>query len=891
MSAQQFRAVDKDILLKSLDRISNRTFLESLVGMLTEETCLPVARIQNLSGGWPADAWAHGQDYVLREGWNGYFCLGSHRRGNPQPRRHDSAHALHIIMCDDIGTKVQRDQLRLEPTYEIETSPGNYQFGFRLTESLYDMDLADRIGKAIIRAGLSDPGAGGLPSRYARLPQCWNSKHNPPFRCRLRALKPELSYTVRELVDGLGLELDPPKAERKPAENVTRPIPSEIGPYIRKAVEDECKAVASAPVGQRNAQLNQSSFSLGRYVGGGEISKEEAVQHLHQAAAACGLDESEADKTIASGLRAGVQEPRQAPGVSDWGPRGCQQIFVNKDDSKSQTARELFPRVPYPWSTLPTSISASLQQLARSCATSSSALPGQVLCMIAAAVGRKFAVSPKESWVEPLIFWCAVILASGGGKTGPMNSLAKVFRDLQAKEHERAQKETQEWDLLLPKDRKGQVPPMKPRGYFTTNMTLEGLHADLDGHPTGGIVVLLSELSALVNGQGEYKAGKGTDRESWLCLHDGNAARMARKSGSAMIHGGRVQVCGGIQPAIFGKQFAGQDGTFLQDGTIFRFLLVYEPSTHYPLTAESWTRENSEAWEQALLRAFQWADSHEPVTAILSQEAQRRFLDWRNDIDAMREELPLQFQGFLPKAYGYALRLAGGLYLLDRFSRGLEPGSVLHLDDINRGILAVEYFLGQALDALRLIGSPDASAPNEVSCRTIVLASVLDQFRDQTDNGRLAVGFIRERYNEQVQPEEQIKTPHAMGSLLRACGLRPGPGKYDANGRRAVSCLVWSEKIENFIEQSLRSLNCLQIQTGKGLSVADIEKSKSELSANGRAVQGGLQTLQTLKIQSLHPGSLDASALTDNSDNSDIVHGKSEKTGLADDDAVVEVEI
>ncbi|NCC05465.1 MAG: hypothetical protein EOM37_15835, partial [Proteobacteria bacterium] len=63
----QQSSIDREVLSKSLDGISNRTFLESLVGMLTEDTCLPVARIQNLSGGWPADAWVHGQDYVLRE--------------------------------------------------------------------------------------------------------------------------------------------------------------------------------------------------------------------------------------------------------------------------------------------------------------------------------------------------------------------------------------------------------------------------------------------------------------------------------------------------------------------------------------------------------------------------------------------------------------------------------------------------------------------------------------------------------------------------------------------------------------------------------------------------------------------------------------------------------
>jgi hypothetical protein len=310
--------LDREVLSKSLDGISNRTFLESLVGMLAEDTCIPVASNNDLAD-WTSKSWVPGQELVLPEGWNGYFCLGSHRRGNPQPRTKASAQALHIIMCDDIGTKVPRDHIGPEPTYEIETSPGNSQFGFLLSEPLYDMDLADRIGKAITRDKFSDPGAGGLPTRYARLPQGWNSKHNPPFRCRLRAFKPELSYTVQEIIDGLGLVLDPPKAERKAAENVKREVPSKIDPYVRKAIETELQELAAMPPDSgRNVKLNRVAFIHGQFVAGGEIDKDFAVHELQQAAAACGLDESEAAKTIESGLSAGMQEPRQAPGESDW---------------------------------------------------------------------------------------------------------------------------------------------------------------------------------------------------------------------------------------------------------------------------------------------------------------------------------------------------------------------------------------------------------------------------------------------------------------------------------------------------------------------------------------------------------------------------------------------
>lgn len=319
--------------------ITNGIFIDTLFGKLPADACVPVASIKDVSApGWPADSFVNGQEFTVRHGWNSYYCLGIHRKGDPQPRRKESCLGLCMVMLDDVGTKADRDKINLTPTYAIETSSGNFQLGYRLTVRVTDMGLIDRLGKAIIRKGLSDPGAGGLGTRYARLPQCWNSKSNPPFQCRLTEWNPEIAYSPQELIDGLGLELDPPKPERKAADPIKRQSLSEIDPYVRKALEDECASVASAPEGQRNAQLNQSSFAIGQFVGGGELDEQEAVNALQQAAAACGLGETEADKTIRSGLTAGMAEPRQAPGESDWNPDGGQR--AGKNAAKRAHAQE-----------------------------------------------------------------------------------------------------------------------------------------------------------------------------------------------------------------------------------------------------------------------------------------------------------------------------------------------------------------------------------------------------------------------------------------------------------------------------------------------------------------------------------------------------------------------
>lgn len=95
------------------------------------------------------------------------------------------------------------------------------------------------------------------------------------------------------------------------------------------------------------------------------------------------------------------------------------------------TAKEEYPRKPFPWSVLPESIAASLQQLARSCATSATSLPGAAIAIFASTIGNTVNVYPKKSWHEPLIFWCGDIRPSGEGKTPPPRALMHVLYEAQ----------------------------------------------------------------------------------------------------------------------------------------------------------------------------------------------------------------------------------------------------------------------------------------------------------------------------------------------------------------------------------------------------------------------------------------------------------------------------
>lgn len=54
----------------------------------------------------------------------------------------------------------------------------------------------------------------------------------------------------------------------------------------------------------------------------------------------------------------------------------------------------------------------------------------------------------------------------------------------------------------------------------------------------------------------------------------------------------------------------------------------------------------------------------------MSTEAQDCYFQWRNTLDLLRPDLPAPFGGFLPKAFGYAARLAGVIHAMTALHSG-----------------------------------------------------------------------------------------------------------------------------------------------------------------------------------------------------------------------------
>lgn len=173
-------------------------------------------------GGWFAQAGSAVEDVCLPDR-NTYVNCASFRpddNGKLAARKEQAA-AYHMLVLDDVGSKVDRALLGdIVPTWDVETSPGNHQVGFKLNPPLRDAAEVDRFQQRIAAAGLTDKGALGI-ARWVRLPNGINgkpkyAKDGKPFQCRLKVWRPANAFSAAELLNSLAPG-QPVAAPNKPA--------------------------------------------------------------------------------------------------------------------------------------------------------------------------------------------------------------------------------------------------------------------------------------------------------------------------------------------------------------------------------------------------------------------------------------------------------------------------------------------------------------------------------------------------------------------------------------------------------------------------------------------------------------------------------------------------
>jgi len=185
---------------------------------------------------------------------------------------------------------------------------------------------------------------------------------------------------------------------------------------------------------------------------------------------------------------------------------------------------------------------------------------------------------------------------------------------------------------------------------------------------------------------------------------------------------------------------------------------------------------------------------------MFSRDAYSRFKDWRNNLMALELDMPVQFRGYLPKAVSYAARLSGILHVLHEISRGKNIDStILEIEDVNRGIDLVMYYLGQAVDAMMsLTGRAVEAIPYDATPQLISLCKVLQRLGPSAPQGKLPISDIATELDK-VMPSEQKLSPRGLGTYLRSLGLDT-TGRIRVGDRAGICALEYNDKVINLLK-------------------------------------------------------------------------------------------
>lgn len=184
--------------------IDNETFLQAVFGDLPEDetiaVCMFAGKPENQQY-WTAQK---AEDAPLDQRLNAFFCVSSVEKQKLINRRKKSLKACFVIPLDDIGSgdgaKTKHEDVPLQPSYKIETSPDNWQYGYILEHPIEDMAVAQALIKTVSQ--IADTGA-AIPNKLIRLPFGKNSKEKyglPAPATRLTDWAPERRFTIDQLL-------------------------------------------------------------------------------------------------------------------------------------------------------------------------------------------------------------------------------------------------------------------------------------------------------------------------------------------------------------------------------------------------------------------------------------------------------------------------------------------------------------------------------------------------------------------------------------------------------------------------------------------------------------------------------------------------------------------
>ena len=338
-----------------------------------------------------------------------------------------------------------------------------------------------------------------------------------------------------------------------------------------------------------------------------------------------------------------------------------------------------------------------------------------LICSAAQQVGRAREVQIKKSWRTKLIFWIAVIGESGTQKTPAWRAgiapLKRIERRMYA-EHDEAYRI---WEELKKLHKAGAAedpgkPPTCDRVLISDCTKERRLY--LQSVNPNGLAWAQDELSGAVRSLGEYKGGRGSDKEKLLMTWDGDSDSTDRCNPDqpfVYAENTALNITGGTQPDVWRQLMTSEQND--ANGLDARFLVVLPE-----VCTVQWTDEDVEDdGEEKVADLFKQLSSlsmevrqgeARPGYMTLSPEARalwiKRYISHRERINALTDKA---LKSAFTKIEQYTARFAGLIELL-WWAENDDLGSdtVIGLQSMKNAIRLADFFIEERLRVTDALG-------------------------------------------------------------------------------------------------------------------------------------------------------------------------------------------
>jgi len=287
-------------------------------------------------------------------------------------------------------------------------------------------------------------------------------------------------------------------------------------------------------------------------------------------------------------------------------------------------------------------------------------------------------------FVKQPVIWLLLAGPSGSGKSPIMRQLCKDRLSLVLSHYDFLSKsEKAEYDMRYLGVAKGARPEEpKPLETCVENFTTESLTEILvDNHAKGLSTFIYSEeIKRVLGNFDEYKShGKGSGKETFLCLFDGNVPSSLRIGRRLRGNSGKVQnsLLGGVQPGVFRTmvEYGDDAGLFARCLVVPLINKYIEPNFFRSPDEVTAVHMAGQCLESFYLRCL----GLRPLVLRLEREAVELFTILSRDTYDKSQAVSLESQrAVFGKRLGYVLQVALTMHLC-RVVAGEERGDELFL--------------------------------------------------------------------------------------------------------------------------------------------------------------------------------------------------------------------